>query len=124
MHGVISMTDRTERRSDTSTQGEQSPVCDGRGPALVQVPYDPARDDLTTTIIRAIANAEDVSIVAIKGSPLYDAIDTAALDRSLFGIETNGPTRKGTGAVEFEYLGFTVVVESDGWISVHNSGHE
>lgn len=122
MLGVIAMTDRTENTSNTDGQGEQPTACDGRGPALVQVPYDPAADDLTTTIVRAIAKAEDVSITTIKDPPLYSVIDTAALDRSLFDGKLDLPSKERTGGVKFEYYGYMIIVEADGWVRVHEPG--
>lgn len=79
------------------------------------------RDDLTTTIIGAIAAAEGVSPAELKEPVLYDCVDVAALEDSFFGPKIAGERRDTVGSVEFEFGEYRVEVKSDGWVSVY--GH-
>jgi hypothetical protein len=78
--------------------------------------YDPADDfDLTSEVVTAVAAAANTDPVALDGPPLYDAVDAAALEATLFGSDGR---RHNSGSVEFRYLGYRVHVASDGWIRV------
>lgn len=83
--------------------------------------YDPAENgDLTTAIVGAVAEAEGVEVTAVTEPLLYDAIDAEALELSLFdGSERSG--RGDPGSVQFDYHGFTIVVDSDGWVRVYDA---
>ncbi len=79
--------------------------------------YDPEVDgDLSTTVVFAIAAAEDVSPGDLD-SPLYDAVDVAGIEQTFFG--PGDDDRQGTGAVEFRYGDHLVRVRSDGWVQVY-----
>lgn len=79
------------------------------------------RDDLTTTIIEAIAAAEGVSPAELKEPVLYDCVDIAALEDSFFEPKVARERSDAVGSVEFEYDEYRVEVSSDGWVSVY--GH-
>jgi hypothetical protein len=82
--------------------------------------YDPeADDDLTTTIIEAVAEAKDVEATAVTDPLLYDSIDAAALEDSLFN-QSAAVDPADSGSVRFEYHGFTITVESEGWVTVYD----
>jgi hypothetical protein len=85
---------------------------------VTQAHYDSdGRRDLTTVIIGAVAEAEDVPITEIENPPLYEVVDIAGIDDALFGRpEAN---RNGTNStVEFRYNDYKVSVETDGWVTV------
>ncbi|TYL36189.1 hypothetical protein CV102_23930 [Natronococcus pandeyae] len=84
--------------------------------------YEPDRDGgLTTAIVFALADAEDVSPSEVKSPPLYESVDVAGIERTFFGLNNDKKSRQGTGAVEFRYTGYLVKVRSDGWIQVYES---
>ena len=74
--------------------------------------------DLTTEIIFAIADAEDVAPMEIKEPPLYECVDVAAIEDGFFGPHVNGQSRDSEGSVSFRYNQYQVEVASDGWITV------
>ncbi|USZ73556.1 HalOD1 output domain-containing protein [Natronosalvus halobius] len=111
---------RTEIPDDDDTHGasgrESTP--DGSWTFVTQAHYNPDESrDLTTVIIGAVAEAEDVPITEITNPPLYEVVDIAGIDDALFGRpEAN---RNGTDStVEFRYHGYKVSVEADGWVTV------
>lgn len=65
-------------------------------------------------VVERVADAENVDPLALD-VPLYDAVDPDALD-ALFG-PTDGAPRT-TGRVTFVYYGHTVVVASDGTVTL------
>lgn len=75
-------------------------------------------DDLTTTVVSAVAAAEGTAITAVRDPPLYEVVDTSAIEANLFGLPVPGARRDSVGRVAFEYRGFRVTVRSDGWIQV------
>ncbi|WP_224448646.1 HalOD1 output domain-containing protein [Haloprofundus salilacus] len=83
-----------------------------------QAHYDPDEQrDLTTVIIGAIAEVEEVKIVDIKEPPLYEVVDTESVEGALFGRPE--ATRNGTQSkTEFRYRNHKVSVDADGWITV------
>lgn len=118
------MNERTDDQPDDQhsppdeAQTTQDVPPDTEWDVVTQIPYEPSgADGLTTTIIYAIADAEDVSPSDITNPPLYEVIDTAALDDALFGAGTGA--RTGECATEFMYRDYRVVVQTDGWIQVH-----
>lgn len=89
---------------------------------LEQAHYERAgRDDLTTTIIRAIAAAEGVSPAELKEPVLYECVDIAALEDSFFGPTVAGERRNAIGSVEFTFGEYRVELASDGWVSVYGA---
>ena len=118
------MTDTPEENPDTTSSGVEEPALTENVPPavewepVVQVPYDPQESDgLTATIIAAVAEAEGVSPRDIKNPPLYEVVDTAALEAALFDPDS------GTGfkqcSTEFTYRGYRIVVQAEGWVVVH-----
>lgn len=86
---------------------------------VTQRPYDrDGPEDLTTTVIEAIAAAEGVDVVAIRDPPLYDVVDIAAIEAGCFGSAVTGKRRDPEGVVEFQYYGYRVRISSDGWVTV------
>jgi hypothetical protein len=101
----------------TTSDDTPDPDAGAQWTQAAQRQYDPADDfDLTSEVVSAVAAAADVDPVAIEGPPLYDSIDAAALEATLFGT---GGRRHNVGTVEFHYLGYRVRVASDGWIRVY-----
>lgn len=74
---------------------------------------------LTTVIVYAIADAEGVSPGDIRSPPLYEVVDTAALEAAFFGSEGGSGADDPRNSTEFMYRGYRVVVRSDGWVLVH-----
>ena len=98
-------------------EGSPSETTDGGWAFTEQAHYDPTEPrDLTTVIIRTIAEAEGVPMVEIT-PPLYEVVDIAGIDGALFGRPDT--SKEGTdSAVEFRYNGYKVRVEADGWVTV------
>lgn len=67
-------------------------------------------------VVERVADAENVDPLALD-VPLYDAVDPDALD-ALFDPTVGKPST--TGRVTFEYYGHTVVVASDGTVTLPN----
>lgn len=85
-----------------------------------QAHYEPSEaDGLTETIVYAIAEAEDVSPTEVTGRPLYDVVDTAALEEAFFSGGTEPNTDEPQSLTEFMFRGFRVLVRSDGWVLVY-----
>ncbi|WP_423745580.1 HalOD1 output domain-containing protein (plasmid) [Haladaptatus sp. SPP-AMP-3] len=70
---------------------------------------------VSETVIRAIAEQDDVSLTDIV--PLYERIDPDALD-DFFEPTYDGRPSTAT-SVEFEYGGYTVVVRGYGIVELH-----
>lgn len=66
-------------------------------------------DSISVAVVEAIATATDTDPLELD-SPLYDVIDTDALDRL---VRQDSLTR-----VEFEYEGHAVEIDGDGVIAV------
>lgn len=91
----------------------------------IQVPFDgDAPPDLTSTIIEAVATAEDVSMKEIKDPPLYEVLDVVALEDALFGSSDIGHHSRGPHVVEFMYRTHRIVIRSDGWVQVYRPADE
>lgn len=83
---------------------------------VTQAQYDPDdTQDLTTVIVGAIADADDVPIVEVQDPPLYEVVDVAGIESALF----DRPRGDGVAStLEFRYNQYKVSVESDGWVTV------
>ncbi|MCU4753009.1 hypothetical protein OB919_13655 [Halobacteria archaeon AArc-curdl1] len=91
--------------------------------ADVQAHYDhDGEQDLTTTIIFAVADAEGVEPPEIKTPPLYDYVDTVAVEEALFGPAARRQNHTGTEELMFSYRGHEITVRSDGWVFVQTTG--
>lgn len=103
----------TESRNDTSVEGTTG------WQVVEQRAYDrDGPDDLTTVVVETVAAAEGVDMTAIRSPPLFEVVDTSAIEAGFFGPETSGENRDSVGRVDFEYRGFRVTVRSDGWVLV------
>lgn len=106
-----------ENRDNTpkaQNDGGDVPVAD------VQAHYNHDEpQDLATTVIFAVADAEGVDPPEIKTPPLYDYVDTAAVEDALFGPAHQRQNHKGTESLMFSYRGHDITVRSDGWVFVH-----
>lgn len=71
-------------------------------------------DHVSVAIVEAVAEAEGVQPAELT-PPLYDVVDTDALDR-LFAPNSQRQLTEGT--TRFTYNGYTVTVEADGEIRV------
>lgn len=76
---------------------------------------DERMDRISVEIVDAIANSTGTDPLALD-PPLYDVVDTDALDRL---VEQGSSTR-----IEFGYAGHTVVVDADGVVSVDGGDSE
>ncbi|MXV63913.1 hypothetical protein GS429_17970 [Natronorubrum sp. JWXQ-INN-674] len=95
---------------------------DTRWRQVAQRHYEPERDGgLTTPIVFALAEAEDVSPSEMKSPPLYESVDVAGIEQTFFGLNDDVKPRQGIGSVEFRYTEYLVKVRSDGWIQVYES---
>jgi len=74
---------------------------------------------LTTTIISAVADAEGADPMDITSPPLYDVLDTAALEAAFFQSEDRRHSRDENASTEFLYRAYRIVVQSDGWVRVY-----
>ncbi|MFC4986380.1 HalOD1 output domain-containing protein [Saliphagus infecundisoli] len=91
---------------------------------ITQAHYDPDDSrDLTTVIVRAVAEAEDVPPTEIKNPPLYEVVDIAGIDDALFGRPEAHQSGMGS-TVEFRYNGYKVSVEADGWVTVSDRSRD
>lgn len=84
----------------------------------IQVPYDET-EKLATTIIYAVAETEGVGPQDIESPPLYDVVDTEALEATHFGTGWAMSRRDSRCSTEFTYRGLRIVVRSSGWILVY-----
>ncbi|WP_255171297.1 HalOD1 output domain-containing protein [Natrononativus amylolyticus] len=108
------MNDSHDKTSPTETlDGGNRPVADA------QAHYDhDDPQDLTTTIIFAVADAEGVEPPDIKTPPLYDSVDTVAVEEALFGPAARRENHTGDESLTFSYRGHEITVRSDGWVFV------
>lgn len=124
-HGGTVMTDEPneshdDQRTATNEYTSHEPVSQETAWELVtQSPYDEDAGELTTTIVDAVAEAEGVSPQDVKSPPLYDVVDTAALEAAYVGPGGDTHTNDPSLFTEFLYRGFRVVVRSDGWVLVY-----
>jgi hypothetical protein len=85
--------------------------------------YDPdGREELTTVIVRVVAEARGVPPEALRSPVLYDCVDVPALETTLFGSPGAGELRTDAGGawtVAFRYGDLLVRVAGDGRVSVH-----
>ncbi|SEH14714.1 hypothetical protein SAMN04487967_1733 [Natronorubrum sediminis] len=111
------MSERKDSPSDThATDGSDHLVAD----AQAHYDYDEPHD-LTTTIIFAVADAEGVDPPNIKTPPLYDHVDTVAVEEALFGPVRTRQNHDGTESITFSYRDHEIVVRSDGWVFVRSA---
>lgn len=119
------MTDAPDDRPDDGRpRTDETPanqrVPDAEWEQVAQKPIDAAESDsLTTTIVSAIADAEGVPPKDIKSPPLYNVVDTAALEVAVFGSGRGSSTVDSRCSTEFMYRGYRVVVQTDGWVQIY-----
>ena len=117
-------TETNQKRNETISSGGavDAPTPggepDGGWTYVTQVQYDPDEpSDLTTVIIGAIAEAEEVPITEVKSPPLYEVVDIASIDDALFG-RPEANENDTDSVVEFRYNQYKVSVEANGWVTV------
>jgi len=111
-------------RTDEGLTNSSDPAndADTNWSQVAQRNYEPdGQGELTTTIIYAIAEAEDVSPTEVKSPPLYESVDVPAIEDAFFGADVSGDSRQGGGTVEFQYTDYLVKVRSDGWVQVYET---
>ena len=87
--------------------------------------YDHTADDgLTATVVFAVAEAEGVEPLAVKQPPLFDVVDTAALEAAFFEHGHDSRAHDPNSSTEFMYRDHRVVVRSDGWVLVSDRAEE
>lgn len=69
-------------------------------------------------IVKQVADAKGVAPTEL--SPLYETIDSGALDTLL---ESEMEAGEGTRHIRFQYEGYTVVADSDGQIDLATDDH-
>lgn len=85
-----------------------------------QTRFEPSEPTgLTTTIVYAVADAEGVPPGDVKSPPLYDVVDTAALEAAFFGSDGDAGVDDPSNSTDFVYRDYRIVVRSDGWVLVH-----
>ena len=115
------MSEGRDSTSDTqSTDAGNRPLAD----AQAHYDHDEPHDLTTTTIIFAVADAEEVAPSEIKTPPLYDYVDTVAVEEALFGPARRRQNRTGAESITFNYRGHDITVRSDGWVSVRSTDEE
>lgn len=77
--------------------------------------------ELASTIIEGVAEAEGVSPKEIKEPTLYEVLDVPALEEALFGPSNIQKQSSDLRQVEFMYRNHQIVIRSDGWVQVHQS---
>ncbi|WP_254545325.1 HalOD1 output domain-containing protein [Halomarina pelagica] len=108
----------TNWQMDAPTPGE---TADGGWDFVTQAHYDPAESrDLTTVIIGAIADTENVPGVEVKTPPLYEMVDVTGIENALFG-RPDANRNDTDSTVEFRYNQYKVSVDADGWVTVAES---
>lgn len=75
--------------------------------------------ELTTEIVYAIAEARGVDPTDVSSPPLYESVDTVALQNLFFGDRATEASSNRTLTLEFTYAEFLVRVDSDGTIAVY-----
>lgn len=118
------MTDESNGQSDD--RGTATNECTTHGPVpegaewdlAAQEPYDET-GELTTAIVYAVAEAEEISPRDVKNPPLYEVVDTDALEAAYLGAREQTPDRDTYCSTEFMYRGLRVVVRNNGWVLVH-----
>ncbi|MEF8779096.1 MAG: HalOD1 output domain-containing protein [Haloferacaceae archaeon] len=82
--------------------------------------FDPDQNaDLTSEIVFAIAEARGGDPAEVRSPPLYESVDTEALEQLFFGEFSRENGLDETLSLEFPYAEFLVRVESDGSIEVY-----
>jgi len=114
------MSEKTNGGSESDD--EPTSGADAHWSQVAQRHYEPdGRGKLTTAIVYAIAEAEDVSPSEVKSPPLYETVDVPAIEDAFFGPNVSDTSRQGVGTVEFRYTDYLVKVRSDGWVQVYES---
>lgn len=109
-----------ERPGPTASDDGGTSGSDSDWTQVAQRSYEPDIDEeLTTTIVFAIAAAMGVEPTDLGPPPLYGAVDASAIEYSLFVEEPGSGGRNGGGCVDFRYDGYRVEVRSDGWVRVY-----
>ncbi|MFC7132080.1 MULTISPECIES: HalOD1 output domain-containing protein [Salinibaculum] len=107
-------------RHDSARPGALAHTGENRWRQVAQQHYQPTQDEeLTTTIIYALADAENVSPTALKSPPLYRTFDVESLPPTFFDESGASGSREGPSSVTFRYREYVVAVRSDGWIQVY-----
>jgi len=99
-------------------EGEHPDETGGRWRQVAEREYDPdGSRDLTTAVVLAVAEATDVSPMALE-PPLYDSVDVESIE-DIFGWRaTTGTDTTDARRVEFRYGDTLVTVNADGRIDV------
>lgn len=122
--------DIPEDDETTATRSEPDPTSqavpkDVGWELVVQTPFEVTESDgLTTTIVYAVAEAEDIAPRDLKHPPLFDVVDTAALEAAFFGDRERQRVHDPNSSTEFMYRDYRVVVKSDGWVLVYERSGE
>ncbi|MDR5672557.1 HalOD1 output domain-containing protein [Halalkaliarchaeum sp. AArc-GB] len=106
------------RRSTSETYGASDVTVIGEAAAVRRFDSDD-ETDLTAEIVYAIAEARGVDPTEVTSPPLYESVDTVALQNLFFGDRANGAGSNRTLTLEFPYAEFLVRVDSDGTVAVY-----
>jgi|AntRauTorcE11898_2_1112593.scaffolds.fasta_scaffold39313_2 hypothetical protein len=111
-----------DRTGPTASSDGGTVGADSEWTQVAQRSYDPElEEELTTTIVFAIADAKDVEPTELKSPPLYEVVDASALRDTLFEHGGGYERLDGNGTVTFQYDGHLVEVSDDGWVQVYES---
>lgn len=77
--------------------------------------------DAPGSLTAAIADVQAGSAYAADAPPLYDAVDSGALEDAFFPADERGDDQQSMGAAVFRYSALLVEVRSDGWIHVYET---
>ncbi|GCF13912.1 hypothetical protein Harman_18470 [Haloarcula mannanilytica] len=110
----------SKRSDDGSVGGDDFSSADTHWSQAAQRYYEPGgTGELTTAIVYAIADAQEVSPNELRGRPLYESVDVPAIEDAFFRPDGRGDSHHGVGSVEFRYTEYLVKVRSDGWVQVY-----
>lgn len=109
----------TTGNSNDNEFDDSSIVGDPDWVQVAQRRYDPGGDqELATEIVFAVAAAENVPPADVE-SPLYERVDAAALEATLFSSTGDGDDFRESMTTTFRYATYLVKVRSDGRIQVY-----
>lgn len=93
---MTSSNDHTDNGTKLAQDGNETDDSDMTFVTLAHYDRESHRD-LTTEIMFAIADAEDVAPVNLKDPPLYECVNIAAIEDGFFGPKVNGHSQDNEG---------------------------
>lgn len=107
------------RRGQTEVAPDHSVPADAEWTQVAQKPVgESPTSGLTMAIISAVADAEGVQPVEITDPPLFDVLDTAALEAAFVSSGDLVHLQDEGASTEFMYRGYRIMVQCNGWVRV------